>query len=99
ASSARPHLPPSLSAAIMRCLEKQPKNRFQTAREFRDELETVSTPGGGTPASAPIPSAPLPAVAGRSPGRPTVLVDAIPTPTDPSIAASAPRKRGKVLWL
>ena len=98
-SKYRPDLPPSLSAAIMRCLEKQPKNRFQTAREFRDELETVSTPGGGTPTASRTPSGPLPAVTGPSPGRPTVLVDAIPTPTDPSIAASAPRKRGKVLWL
>ncbi len=51
----RPDLPASLAAVIMRCLEKQPKNRFQTVREFREELETVSTPSGGT---APVPSLP-----------------------------------------
>jgi len=40
----RPELPPSLAAAIMRCLKKMPEARFQTARELREQLETVSTP-------------------------------------------------------
>ncbi|HYU54042.1 MAG TPA: serine/threonine-protein kinase, partial [Gemmatimonadaceae bacterium] len=44
----RTDLPPSLAAAIMRCLEKRPQNRFQTARELREQLETMSTPSGGT---------------------------------------------------
>ena len=94
----KPDLPQPLAAAIMRCLEKQPKNRFQTAKEFRDELETVSTPGSGTPTATRTPSGPIDAVTARSVGRPTVLVDAIPTPTDPSFAAVPPKKGGKV-WV
>src|SRR6266568_7406484 len=64
-SKYRPDLPPSLAAVIMRCLEKQPKNRFQTARELREQLETVSTPAAGT-ATQTVPAAPtLPAPANR----------------------------------
>ena len=93
----KPELPPALAAAIMRCLEKQPRNRFQTAREFGDELESLSTPTSGTPtpaSTAATQSTPAPTM-----GRPTVLVDAIPTPTDPSIATRAPRKRRKIIAL
>jgi len=53
----RPNIPPALSAAIMRCLEKHPSDRWQTAGELRTQLETVFTPGGVTqPVAAPRPS-------------------------------------------
>jgi Tol biopolymer transport system component len=93
----KPDLPPSLAAAIMRCLEKQPKNRFQTAREFGDELESLTTPSSGTP--TPTSTVSAQALTGTHAGRPTVLVDAIPTPTNPSMATPGPNKRAKVVAL
>ncbi len=44
----RPNLPPALASAIMRCLEKHPSDRWQTAGELRTQLETVFTPSGAT---------------------------------------------------
>ena len=44
----RPNIPPALAAAIMRCLEKHPADRWQTAAELRTQLETVFTPSGAT---------------------------------------------------
>jgi Tol biopolymer transport system component/tRNA A-37 threonylcarbamoyl transferase component Bud32 len=44
----RPNVPPSLAAVIMRCLEKRPADRFQTARELCEQLEAAITPTGGT---------------------------------------------------
>ena len=44
----RPNLPPALAAAIMRCLEKHPADRWQTAAELRTQLETIFTPSGAT---------------------------------------------------
>ena len=40
----RSDLPPSLAATVMRCLEKEPSARWQTAGELRGELEGVPTP-------------------------------------------------------
>lgn len=50
----RPNIPPALGAAIMRCLEKHPSDRWQTAGELRAQLETVFTPSGAT---QPVPAA------------------------------------------
>src|SRR6476469_1483432 len=49
----RPNLPPALAAAIMRCLEKHPSDRWQTAAELRTQLETIFTPSGVTNPVAP----------------------------------------------
>ena len=43
----RDDVPPALAAVIMRCLEKLPENRPQTANALLDELDGVSTPAGG----------------------------------------------------
>jgi formylglycine-generating enzyme required for sulfatase activity/pimeloyl-ACP methyl ester carboxylesterase len=51
-SAFRPELPAPLAAAIMRCLEKDPAKRWQSAEELLRELESFSTPAGGTAASA-----------------------------------------------
>ena len=40
----RGDLPPSLAATVMRCLEKEPSARWQTAGELRGGLEGVPTP-------------------------------------------------------
>jgi Tol biopolymer transport system component len=97
-SRLRPDLSPSLAAVIMRCLEKQPKNRFQTAKELREQLETVSTPSGGTATtqSMAAQSALAPTVTEQDVSAPTKSSEAIPTiatssaPTQP---AARNRKR------
>ncbi len=47
----RATVPPALADVIMRCLEKKPADRWQTADELRAQLEIVATPqtGGVTP--------------------------------------------------
>ena len=50
-STVRDDVPPALAAVIMRCLEKLPENRPQTAEALLDELDGVSTPAAGTGAS------------------------------------------------
>jgi Tol biopolymer transport system component len=59
-SKHRPHIPPSLASVIMRCLEKKPADRFQTAEEVREQLEMAATPSGGTvPTQAVAATAPM----------------------------------------
>ena len=49
----RADTPPALAAAVMRCLEKDPADRFQSAEELLAELEVLLTPGSGiTPLGA-----------------------------------------------
>lgn len=45
----REGLPGPLAAAVMRCLVKQPDQRWQSADELLHELEALATPGGGLP--------------------------------------------------
>ena len=41
-------VPPGLNTVVMRCLEKRPADRWQTAAEMVPSLDAVSTPSGGT---------------------------------------------------
>src|SRR5439155_1311942 len=41
----RPEVPPALAAAVMRCLEKDPADRWQSADELRRALEGMRTTG------------------------------------------------------
>ncbi|HEX9582612.1 MAG TPA: serine/threonine-protein kinase [Gemmatimonadales bacterium] len=43
----RPAVPPPLADLLMRCLEKNPADRWQTAEEILHQLEVVATPSGG----------------------------------------------------
>jgi len=43
----RPSCPPALGALVMRCLEKKPADRWQSAEELVRQLELMATPSGG----------------------------------------------------
>ena len=45
----REAIPPALNALVMRCLEKHPADRWQTAGEVVAQLEAMSTPTGSMP--------------------------------------------------
>jgi eukaryotic-like serine/threonine-protein kinase len=55
-------MPPALAALVMRCLEKRPADRWQSAEELITQLEAVLTPSGGiTPtATQPVAAAAAP---------------------------------------
>jgi eukaryotic-like serine/threonine-protein kinase len=52
----RDDVPPALAAVIMRCLEKLPEHRPQSADALLDELDAAVTPSGGTGATGPVTS-------------------------------------------
>ena len=69
----RDDVPPALAAVIMRCLEKLPENRPQTANALLDELDGVATPSGGTGASGAV-TVKLPAAQRGSAGQRRALI-------------------------
>ncbi|HEU5260093.1 MAG TPA: protein kinase [Gemmatimonadales bacterium] len=50
----RPDLPAELADLVMRCLDKDPARRPQTAAEVRDALDAIATPGAGTLSTAQV---------------------------------------------
>ena len=51
----RPQIPPGLATVIMRCIEKHPSDRWQSADDLHNALEPYSMTSG---ASAPMPPVP-----------------------------------------
>jgi len=61
----RPAVPPALETLLMRCLEKRPADRWQSAAELLAQLEAVLTPSGGM-----TPTGMQPVTAGSAPVTP-----------------------------
>ena len=70
-SSLQPQAPPSLERLILRCLAKDPEDRWQTARDLAAELRWIAEAGSGATTAAPgITRRPRrAALVGRSRGR------------------------------
>jgi Tol biopolymer transport system component/tRNA A-37 threonylcarbamoyl transferase component Bud32 len=58
----RAAVPPALAALVMKCLEKKPADRWQSAEELLPQLEVLATPSGGV---TPTATMPVSAVAAR----------------------------------
>ncbi len=53
----REAVPPALAALVMRCLEKKPADRWQSAEELLPQLEALATPSGGVTPTETMPMA------------------------------------------
>jgi serine/threonine-protein kinase len=97
-SEIRPHVPPALSAAIMRCLSRDPARRFASMRELADALRAIpvtpvargSSPSFHSP-SASSPSLQADATQAAPPLTPTVVRPLVPTPVTPHSFPPTPR--------
>lgn len=59
----RETVPPALAQLVMKCLEKKPADRWQSAEELLPQLEALATPSGGV---TPTDTLPVTAAAPRS---------------------------------
>jgi serine/threonine protein kinase len=74
------HVPPDLAAIVLRCLAKDPDERFATAQELEHELSLLSMPRAVDAASA----SPLTSAAKRAQDEPTTERITMPVPVPPS---------------
>ena len=71
----RSSVPPALAHLVMRCLEKKPADRWQSAEEMLEHLEGLATPSGGLTPTHVQPATTSVEVGG---GTPTWLKVAVP---------------------
>jgi serine/threonine-protein kinase len=55
-TSNRTTVPPALAVLVMRCLEKKPADRYQSAEELLQQLEVLATPSGGMTPTTAVPA-------------------------------------------
>jgi tetratricopeptide (TPR) repeat protein len=60
----RPAVSPALNGLLMRCLEKRPADRWQSAAELLAQLEAAVTPTGGLTPAGTVPTAAMPISSG-----------------------------------
>jgi len=80
-----PALSPELNKIILRSLEKNPADRFQTAQEFHDALKALVEPAVARPAVEPIAQAPAYAPVSNFAGAPSATAS-----FSPASAVAAP---------
>jgi serine/threonine protein kinase len=68
-SALRPGISPELDSVVLRCMEKDPEHRFQSARELQDALAPLLAAAAVTEATVTVRQVPL-AVAGGSTAAP-----------------------------
>ena len=93
--SLRADLPRDLNRIVSRCLEKNPKDRFQTARDVMNELRYVKRETeSGVSSSAPVSPPPrvdaTPSPASSSVSRPGAPATPTPAPVSRASATSGP---------
>ena len=71
-TSRRPGIPPLLAHVVMKCLEKRPADRPQTASDLIATIDMLTTPSGGTVPLRAVPSGAVETVikGGPTGGRP-----------------------------
>ncbi|HEX6251268.1 MAG TPA: protein kinase, partial [Gemmatimonadaceae bacterium] len=72
----RAAVPGALAAMVMRCLEKKPADRWQSASELYQQLDAMATPSGGMAPTAAVPSAATSAQPARRPRNVRLLLAA-----------------------
>lgn len=108
AKAARPELPDEVDALVMRCLEKEPHDRFQSMDEVLEALRSVASSTGmsgaftdprvgivGTSSATLLKPSQPPA---RQPGMATRSID-VPIDDDGSLAVTAPRRNWLIIYM
>lgn len=83
-SSLNPDVPPDLNQVVLRALEKDPVNRFQTAREMDAALADVTVDPAAAPARGPAKIASPPSSVPRAPAAAEPEAKAWPSAPPPS---------------
>jgi eukaryotic-like serine/threonine-protein kinase len=86
-----PALSPELNSIVLRALEKQPADRFQSADEFRNALKALREPQAVQPAPQPMPQS-----APQSAPQPPAFT---PVPAAAYAAAPATGRSHRGLWI
>ncbi|MDP3971576.1 MAG: Stk1 family PASTA domain-containing Ser/Thr kinase, partial [Candidatus Nanopelagicales bacterium] len=92
-SQVDPAVPPALDGLVLHSLAKSPDDRYQTAAEFRADVDRAIA---GMPVTAAVP---VTAAAGAG-GTPTAMMGGLGMSTDPIRAAEpSPSKRSPWVWV